>query len=156
MKTAKFEYTHGNEIDNSSLAAGVYYNSTNYTLAIEFHEYAYGTPSAFYAGVSEQTYRDLVNANSLGVAYNTQIKDKFANISGGTIYNVDYVPADGAEDNKVAEEKDFTYMVHGYVRQKLTIKAKDRDEARAGFLHYLENDGYEPEDIAVTEVVIIG
>lgn len=156
MKTATFEYTHGNEIDNSSLATGVYYNSKNYTLAIEFHDYPYGTPSAFYGGVPESVYRDLINANSLGVAYNTTIKDKFPNLSGGTIYNVNYVALDGVEDNKVAEEENFTYMVHGYVRHQGTFQAKNREEARQMFLDSLSDEGYDGSDLAVTEVVIIG
>lgn len=159
MKTATFKYTHGYEVDNSSLATGVYYNSKNYTLAIQFHDYPYGTPSAFYGGVPESTYRDLINANSLGVAYNTTIKDEFVNLSNGTVYNVDYIALDGAEDSKVltvAESNESVYLVKGYIRVAGSFTATNRSEAREKFLDSLTEDGYDDEDLAVTEVVIIG
>jgi hypothetical protein len=158
VKTAKFEYTHGHEVDDSSLATGVYYNSKHHALAVEFHDYPYGTPSAFYGGVPESAYRNLINARSLGAEYNASIKDKYVNLSNGTIYNVYYSPAEGVEDSKVAvkEETDFTYMVHGYVRHQLTVKAKDREEARNKFLDSLTEEGYDASDLAVTEVVIVG
>jgi hypothetical protein len=157
MKTAKFEYTHGHEVDDSSLATGVYYNSKNYTLAVQFHDYPYGTPSAFYGGVPESTYRDLINARSLGVEYNANIKDKFVNLSGGTIYNVTYCDiSEPAVESKNADTTGYNYTVNGYVRFSGDFTAKNRQDAMAQFIDMLVDEGYDEDVLAVTEVEIVG
>lgn len=151
MKTATFEYTDKTDVD-SSLAQAVYYNSGNQTMAIEFHDEFSRTGSAIYGQVPEAFYRGFVTLDSIGKTYNSYIKKTFPNLSEGTVYDVDYVDM----NSKVAEEENYTYKVNGYIRHTGVFSAKNRDEARQKFLDSLSDEGYDEEDMAVTEVVIIG
>lgn len=153
MKTAAFKYTDVTEIPDSSLAVAVYYNSTNYTMSIQFK--GYSEPSAIYGAVSKETYESLIRAESLGTFYNTTIKPRFPNLSNGTVYHVQYTP-DESVQVVVKEEEGYTYKVDGYIRHSDTFHAKNREEARQLFLDSLTDEGYAEETLAVTEVVILG
>ncbi|AXG66270.1 hypothetical protein SEA_ANNADREAMY_185 [Streptomyces phage Annadreamy] len=159
MKTAVYEYTHRTNVD-SSLADVVYYNATNYTMAIQFKNNGYSTPSVFYGSVPEVFYDRLVKADSLGKTYNMFVKDKLPNLSGGTVYDVTYTLAGEADsepivDQKVATPETMRYRVKGYVRHVGTFEADSLEEAREFFLDSLVEDGYDASDLAVTEVYIV-
>lgn len=159
MKTAVYKYTHRVEVD-SSLADVVYYNNTNYTMAIQFKNNGYSTPSVFYGSVPEAFFQGLVKSDSLGKTYNMFVKDKLPNLSNGTVYNVDYQadveePA-VIEDSKEVPVEDSIYLVHGYIRVSGSFTASNRTEAREKFLDSLAEDGYDEDEVAVTEVEIVG
>ena len=56
--------------------------------------------------------------------------------------------------NAVDNSEQFVYLVKGYVRHQGTFTAKSREEAASLFIEALEDDGYDGEEIAVTEVVV--
>lgn len=151
MKTAQFEYTHMTEVD-SSLAQAVYYNANDRTMAIEFITSIYDTGSAIYAEVPQTFYEGFVSLDSIGKTYNAFVKSTFKNISGGTVYNVDYVDY----NSKTVQEPDPVYFVKGYVRHEGSFAAANRHEAINQFLDSLTDEGYPEEDLAVTEVTIVG
>lgn len=149
------------EVD-SSLAQAVYYNENDNTMAIEFHETTYSyTGSAIYGEVPKAFYEGFVTLSSIGKTYNGYVKKTFPNISEGTVYDVDYVHESDVEDirsvtegNKDADE--FTYKVSGYIRVAGSFAASSRHEAINRFLDSLTEDGYDEEDLAITEVEIVG
>jgi hypothetical protein len=152
VKTARFEYTHMSEVD-SSLAQALYYNADEKTLALEFHSNVYDTPSAIYGEVPQAFYEGLLTVDSLGKVYNTFIKKTFPNVSEGTVYDVEYVDASA----RVSGEKTprNTYMVKGYIRYQDTFEADSLEGAREQFLDTLTGEGYDGNDLAVTEVYIL-
>jgi KTSC domain len=157
MKTATFEYTNRFFADSSFVKA-VYYNKKNYTLAIEFEDYTYGTPTAFYGAVPEHIYADMVEAESTGSFYNETIKPGYPNLSNGTVYNVSYEyvgEPQNSQDQKVAAPKQMTYRVKGYIRHTDNFTAGSLEEARELFLDSLKEEGYDGSDLAVTEVYIL-
>lgn len=151
MKTAQFEYTHKTEVD-SSLAQAVYYNANDRTMAVEFVSGIYNTGSAIYEEVPQAFYEGFVTLDSIGKNYNSFVKSTFKNVSEGTVYDVEYVDY----NSKQAPEETNTYIVHGYIRVKTAIDAKNSATARQLFLADLIEDGYESETLAVTEVEIVG
>ncbi|QOI67559.1 hypothetical protein SEA_BEUFFERT_191 [Streptomyces phage Beuffert] len=158
MKTAVFEYTHKTDVD-SSLADVVYYNATNYTMAIQFKGNGYNVPSVFYGSVPQSFYEGFVKTNSIGKTYNMFVKDKLPNLSGGTVYDVTYTLA-GEVDGPIVDQKEATpevmrYRVKGYVRHVGTFVAGSLEEAREHFLDSLTEEGYDESDLAVTEVYIV-
>lgn len=157
MKTALYKYTHKTDVD-SSLADVVYYNDSNYTMAIQFKSNGYSTPSVFYGNVPQAFYEGFVKSQSLGKSYNMFVKDKLPNLSEGTVYGVTYEDEnpEPIEDQKDAQSDDSVYLVHGYVRISGSFVASDRNEAREKFLDSLTEDGYDEDEIAVTEVEIVG
>jgi len=147
VKTAVFQYTHKTEVD-SSVAHTVYYSADEQTMAIQFHNGS----SAFYGSVPESFYRGFVTLSSIGGTYNSYVKKVFPNVSGGTVYNVNYVDA----SEKKEETSESRYLVHGYIRVSGTFTAASRGKAMEQFLDSLTEDGYDEEEIAVTEVEIVG
>lgn len=151
MKTAQFEYTHKTEVD-STLAQAVYYNAHEKTMAVEFISGVYDTGSAIYAEVPQAFYDGFVSLNSIGKNYNSFVKSTFKNVSEGTVYNVEYIDY----NSKTVQEPDAVYSVKGYVRHEGSFAATNRHEAISKFLDSLTEDGYAEEDLAVTEVTIVG
>lgn len=164
MKTGIFEYTDKAVVD-SSLVQAVYYNRSNYTLALEFHGFA-PHPSVFYAAVPYSVFEGLTEkTDSVGRAYNMFVKNKFQNISDGTVYGVNYHNASDVEAAPLTaaepiqgekEASDLTYRVQGYIRVSGEFDAANRHAAIGQFLDSLTEDGYDEEDLAVTEVEIVG
>ena len=172
MKTGTYEFTHKAEVD-SSLASAVYYNSENHTLAIEMHEngdyWNPRTPSVFYAGVPYEVFEGLTEkTDSVGRAYNMFVKDKYQNISNGTVYDVEYVDGTvSVQDVTKATEVDVAkpivgqtdsrreYEVRGYVRMpNMYFRAASPEEAAEMFVDTFDDEGYDRDDVAVTEVEI--
>jgi len=151
MKTAQFEYTHKTEVD-SSLAQAVYYNAHERTMAIEFVSTVYDTGSAIYAEVPQAFYEGFVTLDSIGKNYNSFVKSTFKNVSDGTVYNVEYVDY----NSKTVQEPDAVYAVKGYVRHEGSFAAANRHEAINKFLNSLTEEGSSEEDLAITEVTIVG
>lgn len=152
MKTAVFEYTHKTLVD-SSLAQAVYYNAENQTMAVQFHEKYHQTGSAIYGEVPQSFYEGFVTVNSLGGIYNGYVKHTFPNVSEGTVYDVDYVDVNKPQ---VTETTKMRYLVQGYTRVTGTFDATDRLDAMHQFMEGLKEDGHDEDDVAVTEVEIIG
>lgn len=145
MKTATFKYTDKTDID-SSLGTAVYYDAAGEYMAIEFHTGG----SAFYGEVPEAFYKGFVTLDSIGKTYNSYVKNRFPEVSDGTVYNVNYVDA-----NATVADQTNRYMVKGYVRHQGTFTAGSQEDARQLFLDSLSNDGYDGSDLAVTEVYIL-
>jgi hypothetical protein len=150
VKTATFEYTDMTEVD-SSLAQAVYYNADEQAMAVQFRNGG----SVFYGNVPESFYRGFVTLDSIGGTYNSYVKKVFPNVSGGTVYDVTYTPDSGKiEDAPVEKSDELTYEVYGYIRVGGKFIAGSRKEAADKFAASLLEDGYELDEIAVTEVVL--
>ena len=149
MKTAEFEYTHSVEVD-SSLADTLFYNENTQEMAIQFHYNGHNTPSVMYGQVPRGFFDGFASSNSIGKVYNSYVKSTFPSLSYGTVYDVTYVNI----GDKVAGEDSMEYIVMGYVRHKAKIPAKDSLAAIQIFVDGLVAEGYEPDEIAVTEVEI--
>lgn len=142
MKTAKFEYTKRVEVD-SSLAKAVYYDSETHMMSVEFHSGG----SAIYGAVPEPFFEGFSTVDSIGKVYNSFVKVTFPNLSGGTVYDVTYI-----DKAVVRKEVSNRYTVKGYVRFSGDFAAGSTEEARELFLDSLIDEGYDEDDLAITEV----
>lgn len=79
------EYTHQYE-PFSSVIVKVYYNQNNSQLQIVFKNFTTIT----YGGVNLKEYCALVDANSAGGYYNSNIKRKFSSVHTGNYYSLNY------------------------------------------------------------------
>lgn len=156
--TTVFEYTKMAFVD-STLADAIYYNEKNYTLAIQFADsWRTHKPSVIYSGVPKDVYDALAASDSVGKTYNVSVKNKYVNLSGGTIYGVEYRSiepevADVATDSEKSVETE-SFEVYGYIRVSARIDAEDRKDAATKFAARLMDDGYDLDEIAVTEVTL--